>query len=190
MKWKELGGSDRTSTARKSPALVLSLDTLSNFHSSFIFLQEHSCVTFSYPWRRVRRQWFHRCVSSCSVSAQQNMTEQMNQLSVPVAAPSLGGPLRNWDGLISSKVGLTENSQWGWSEKSPRNVKTPRLTVHLCIVPRFDWFWLVSRQFGGFNLCSGTNNKRVGVGLAPEETDSRNGLTRQQQSGDTICITM
>lgn len=56
----------------------------------FIYQGEHSCVTFCYPLRQVWRQWFHCSISSCSVSAQQNMTEQMNQLSVPVAVPSQG----------------------------------------------------------------------------------------------------
>lgn len=56
----------------------------------FIYQGEHSCVTFCYPLRQAWRQWFHCSISSCSVSAQQNMTEQMNQLSVPVAVPSQG----------------------------------------------------------------------------------------------------
>lgn len=60
----------------------------------FIYLGEHSCVTFSYPRRQAKRQWFHCSISSCSVSAQQNMTEQMNQLSVLVAVLSQGGSKR------------------------------------------------------------------------------------------------
>lgn len=46
-----------------------------------------------------------------SVSAQQNMTEQMNQLIVPVAVLSHGAHPKNSDGLISSQVGLSGDWQ-------------------------------------------------------------------------------
>ena len=64
------------------------------------------------------------------------MTEQMNQLSVPVAVLSQGGRLRNWDGLISWKVGLTEDSQrrqLQW-EKLPECEDTPHDSPPVCIV--------------------------------------------------------
>lgn len=80
---------DVSSVAGKWITSLLLLDTLS-FILLFIYQGEHSCVTFCYPRRQAWRQWFHCSISSCSVSAQQNMTEQMNQLSVPVAVPSQG----------------------------------------------------------------------------------------------------
>lgn len=106
---------------------------------------------FSYPWRQAWRQWFPSSISSRSVSAQQNMTEQMNQLSVLVAVPSQGGHLRNWDGLISSKVGLTGDSRLRQAEgrKAPIIWRQHPSTVHLCVCVccfwHFDWCWLVSR---------------------------------------------
>lgn len=95
-----------------------------------------------------------------SVSAQQNMTEQMNQLIVPVAVLSHGAHPKNWDGLISLQVGLSGDRQLRQlqyikkkNQKNCRETHLNNFTLQVKNVPdilTFCWCWLIST----FHACS------------------------------------